>query len=134
MSDASESPDPSPADATANLQTEGTWEEGRLAAILMRLLGVYFLGWAVISGVDEAVRLLIASNKYGLREMFPSHWTYLANIAATFAVGAYLLVGGRWVFEKVLAPMVPDSSEDDLDYEASDDQPGTDNSSSGKTE
>jgi hypothetical protein len=128
MSDASEIPDPSPADAAASLETEDAWKEGRLAAILMRLLGVYFLGWAVISGVDEAVRLVIASNKFSLRELFPSHWSYLANIAATFAVGAYLLVGGRWIFEKVLAPIVPDSPDDDLD------QPGANNPSSGKTE
>ena len=130
MSNTSESPESSCGDAALNVKTDHdpTRSEERLAALLLRLLGVYFVAWAIISGIEEAVRLVIASNKYGLRDVFPGHWVYVCYSASMFAVGAYLLIGGQWVFEKVLIPLVPDPLKDDLanvDQEASDDQAGT---------
>ena len=97
----------------SNVENGGLWTEERLAAILLRVLGVFFLASGVISVAEEAVRLVLALNvrRAGLYDVLPRHWTYLAYLAAELGVGIYLLIGGRWVFEKVLRPVVPDPSD-----------------------
>jgi hypothetical protein len=123
----------------SNVETDGIWREERLASLLLRLLGVYFLAWAIISGVEEAVRLFFAFSvsKIGLDELLPTQWPLLAYLGAEFTVGAYLLIGGQWVFEKVLIPVVPgprESEDTDEDTEMPDDQTGTNDSPSMNTE
>lgn len=100
-------------DTPANTGTDDTSSNEGLAALLLRLLGVYFLGWAIITGAEEAVRLLVAANKFQMDEILPAHWAHLASLAAQFALGAYLLFAGQWVFEKVLLPIVPAAPNDD---------------------
>lgn len=117
-----------------NAETDGTCSEERseerIAAVLLRVLGVYFLAWAIITGVDEAARLFLGlkMGDISLDDIVLDRARFLAYLAAEFAVGAYLLFGGRWVFEKVLMPIAPRSSEDeDADAEggADDEAAGT---------
>ena len=95
-----------PASSTnTDAQSDPVWSEAGLAALLLRLLGVYFMAWAIIGGADTAMRLFLASRDLGLDLVLSKHWTYLTYFLAELAVGIYLLVGGRWVYEKVLTPM-----------------------------
>ena len=107
MSDTGEAPASNAGRPTVNVETDDTSNEEGLAAILLRVLGVYFLGWAIITGVEEAVRLLIAISTYSADKILPGHWTSIAYTATVSAVGAYLLFGGQWVLEKVLLPVSP---------------------------
>jgi hypothetical protein len=107
MSDTGEAPASNAGRPTVNVETDDTSNEEGLAAILLRVLGVYFLGWAIITGVEEAVRLLIAISTYSADKILPGHWTSIAYTATVSAVGAYLLFGGQWVLEKVLLPVAP---------------------------
>lgn len=142
MSDAHESESPE-SSSELDVESEGVWREERLAerlaGVLLRVLGVYFVARAIIFGAEEAVRLFVALRvgNTSLNYVLPRHWTNLTFMAAEFAVGAYLLFGGRWVFVKVLMPVVPRSPEDDdadVDQQADDSPAGTDDSPSTETE
>jgi hypothetical protein len=131
----SESPESSRSTDSLNVETDGMWSEERLASLLLRILGVYFLAWAFISGIEEAVRFFVAISvsKIGLDTLFPHHWTYLSYLAAEFTLGAYLLFGGQWVFEKVLVPVIPRPENGDHaneDQDANSDLSGKDESPS----
>jgi hypothetical protein len=104
-----------PAGATTpRLQSGSGWSEAGLAALLLRLMGVYFTAWAIITGTDEAIRLFLASREFGLDYALAKHWTYLSYPAAQLIVGIYFLVGGRWVYEKVLTPVTRNPADDTL--------------------
>jgi hypothetical protein len=125
------SPESSGDHVSLNVETDGTWREERIAAVLLRLLGVYFLAWAIVASIEEAVRLFFAlrTNDISLDDFLRMRGWYLAYLAAEFAVGIYLLIGGRWVFEKVLIPIVPGSSKDedaDVHEKEDEDLTGTD--------
>jgi hypothetical protein len=138
MSNTPQSSESSNSQETLNAETDGVCGEERLAAILLRLLGVYFLALGIISGIEEAVRLCLAFNEIqvDLGRVLLKHWSYLAHLAAEFVIGAYLLIGGQWVFEKVLIPIIPGRLKDEhavIDKEEVENQIGADQSSETKT-
>jgi hypothetical protein len=98
--------DSGPGKSTA--EPDGSLTEDRLAMLLLRVLGVYFLAWAVISGAEEVIRLFFAFSlpRTRLDEVLRGHTVYLAYLAAQLAVGGYLLFGGQWVLDKVLMSIV----------------------------
>ena len=100
---------------TTDSQSDPGWSEAGLAALLLRLLGVYFTAWAIIHGAEEAMRLFLASRDFGLNSVLPKRWTYLTYLVAELAVGIYLLVGGRWVYEKVLTPIAENPMKSTFD-------------------
>jgi hypothetical protein len=115
---------------TTESQSDPGWSEAGLAALLLRLLGVYFTACAIIYGAEEAVRLLLASRELGLDFVLPKHWTYLTYLVAELTVGLYLLFGGRWVYEKVLTPIAQnpmknpsDGTDEDRSCSVQDDKP-----------
>jgi hypothetical protein len=105
---------PSPASSASapTAESGSTWSEAGLAALLLRLLGVYFMAWAIIHVVEEVTRLVIAYREFSLDRVPPTHWTYLSYMAAEFLVGLYFLIGGRWVYEKILTPITHGPTED----------------------
>jgi hypothetical protein len=128
MSGPGETPESSAGGATANAEADDALSNEGLASLLLRLLGIYFLGWAIITGVEEAVRLLVAISTYSPEKILAGHWTNIGYIVAEFAVGGYLLFGAQWVLEKVLLPVAPHPPNDDRTDEvhvAPGDQPPT---------
>jgi hypothetical protein len=88
------------------------WSEEGLATLFLRLLGVYFSSRALIYGIDMAVRLFITSNKTGLESPLSTYWIHFIYPFLELIFGIYFLFGGRWVFEKLLTPIVRSSQED----------------------
>lgn len=85
-------------------------EEAR-ATLLLRLLGVYFIAEAIISGWGEVIRSFVAMRTVGFNEAWSAHGLLIAHFVATLAIGIYFFRGGRWVVERVLLPAFHSSSE-----------------------
>jgi hypothetical protein len=80
-------------------------EEG-LAVLLLRLLGVYFAVYGIIGVVKELVSMILLTNKYPLEMILAKEWTSMLRPVLEASVGLYFLLGGQWVFEKLLMPFV----------------------------
>jgi hypothetical protein len=93
-------------------QSAARWSEEGIAALLLRLLGVYFTAWAFISAVDKIVYLIVTSNKHDLDYAVSRYWNYFAYPAAELIVGIYFLIGGQWVYDKVMVPIHRGSPDD----------------------
>jgi len=94
----------------------------------MRLLGVYFTAGAIIYASGFAIQIMYVASKLGLEEALTHDYRDNAGLATSFVelvIGVYLLIGGRWVLEKVLTPVLPRPSDDigDGDEEPSGDLP-----------
>lgn len=103
---------------TTDAQSATGWSEAGLAALLMRLLGVYFTATAIMRATEQAVRIIIVSREIGLDPALSEYWTYLTDPVPELLFGIYLLIGGRWVYEKLLTPIARNPSKDrpdDLD-------------------
>jgi hypothetical protein len=83
-----------------------------LATLLLRLLGIYFIVFALTGVVAEAVRIIHAANKLSLDLALQAEWPYLVRPVVELILGSYFLLGGQWVFEKILTPMVHQPTED----------------------
>jgi hypothetical protein len=95
----------SQAEPSASIAPSGrkVTEEG-LAALLLRLLGVYFTAYGIIGGVKELVAMVLLTNKYSLELILAKEWTYMIRPVLEIIIGLYFLLGGQWVFEKLLMP------------------------------
>ena len=112
-------PDPAESDQTGGGENAGIRSSERpltqegLAAVLLRILGVYLVARGIITCVWEATTLFVVSHQYGLDfGLRGYHWHYLVSPVAELLVGIYFLVGGQWVYEKVLTPIFPGSRQD----------------------
>jgi hypothetical protein len=85
----------------------------RLAAVLLRLLGLYFLVLAVATGIMGAGNISLASSHFGWDALV---WGLVAvlstRLAAELVIGTYLVLGGQWFFNKVLAPIARRPKQD----------------------
>lgn len=85
----------------------GYWSSPEeLAQLLLRLLGIFFLALAVESGITEASRISIVSKRFGWDEFL--WWTVAigsTRLVAELIVGGYLVLGGKWIFGRILAPI-----------------------------
>ena len=89
---------------TSSLQSGGALTEEGLGALLLRLLGVYFTAWTIISGIEDAGHIVLAWRKFGCGELVAMEAAIdLARLAPELIIGIYFLIGGQWVFDKVLA-------------------------------
>lgn len=80
--------------------------EERLAVVLLRLLGVAFVVCAVLSGMEEIGRISLYWREFGGDETFAwAEAISLAEPAAELILGTYFVLGGQWVFNRVLAPI-----------------------------
>ena len=79
----------------------------RLAAVLFRLLGLYLTAFAIIGFVADAGNLIIFSMRLGLADALRGyHFNQsLIRPGAELIIGIYFLVGGQWVYKKLLAPI-----------------------------
>jgi hypothetical protein len=88
-----------------------TSEEG-IALLLLRLLGVYFMAKAFIAGWAAASAISVA-----IRRFPSSMWTWeipmwLSTPIGCLLIGIYFVVGGRWVFNRLLTPIRRRQSDD----------------------
>lgn len=89
-------------------------QEG-MAVLLLRFLGLYFAAVGIIGALDHIGSLLALSNEFGLDEALANYrWYYVTRCAAEVIVGLYSLIGGQWVFDKILTPTTPVSPEDSV--------------------
>lgn len=100
--------------ASADESAPGSKEE-RLATLLLRLLGVYFLASAIVIAPGHIIHFVSAARTLGLDDALPAQGLYLAQVAVEFAIGAYFFVGGRWVVTKILLPLVHSPAEEDFE-------------------
>jgi hypothetical protein len=118
LTDAQDASELTTRSTTTDGRSDAVWSEAGLAALLLRFLGVYFAAWAIIRGMEHAMRVLLASRQVGLNSALSDYWAYLAEPLPELAVGIYLLVGGRWVYEKLLTPITANpinDTPDDID-------------------
>lgn len=110
---------------TTAARCDAGWSEAGLAALLLRLLGIYFAASAIIRGAEHAIAVFSTSSALGLDYAVSKHWAYLAEPAPELVVGIYLLVGGRWVYEMLLTPVernrINDTPRGEADQAAFDD-------------
>jgi hypothetical protein len=82
------------------------WIEERLAVLLLRLLGVYFVACAIVSGMRAASFLWVDWRSFGGDKWLACADTVsLARAAAELIVGVYFVVGGQWAFDRILTPI-----------------------------
>jgi hypothetical protein len=77
-----------------------------LATLLLRLLGVYFVAFGIIDGVREVISIILSTNRMNLELALAREWVYLLRPIMELSIGLYFLLGGQWVFEKLLTPFV----------------------------
>jgi hypothetical protein len=101
--------------------------EQELAALLLRLLGIYFVAWTVTKGVAVANSVSLIAREFDWGD--PLTWEASLDTASTVValiIGIYFVIGGQWVFEKVLAPIAcrpPEGALADIQSRSSDDHP-----------
>lgn len=105
MSNPQSTPRVAHAGTERNAHGDDKWIED-LAAVLMRLLGVYFAASAMSSVFAECNLLISVWNKFGMRYGF-FLWTIAssARVVVEFLIGIYLALGGQWVFDRLLTPV-----------------------------
>lgn len=101
-----------------------------LAALLLRLLGLYFATFGVVGAIAEAGLLLVLLRRVGLNAALEQNYRYFIRPGAELLIGAYFLIGGQWVYDKILTPLCRTSLEDvrtDTEEDGPDDRQGKDN-------
>ena len=74
----------------------------------MRLLGVYFIALSIIDVFAEGSRVVLFWRELTLIEndLFArAIGVAAARVASEFVIGMYLLLGGQWVFDRLLTPI-----------------------------
>jgi hypothetical protein len=82
------------------------FREERLALFLLRLWGVYFLALAFFSGMTLPNQITCAWKEFHYDEFFA--WQAAINLAifaAELMIGFYCVLGGQWLFNRLLAPI-----------------------------
>lgn len=89
-----------------NVQAEGGWIERR-AALLLRLLGVYFTASGIIAAFAEGDRLMSLWSDFALTRDTTFWWdvAMAAHVIVELLIGLYLVLGGQWVYDRILAPV-----------------------------
>jgi hypothetical protein len=95
-----------------------------LAALLLRFLGLCLSVFGIASVVSVVGRLLLESNRYGLDDFVRHSYAFESLIAPAMEllIGLYFLIGGQWVYNRILVP-VRRTFPDDESWEAEDDGP-----------
>ncbi|MEN6450895.1 MAG: hypothetical protein ABFC96_10420 [Thermoguttaceae bacterium] len=92
--------------AGAEVPSERWTTEEMLAAFLVRILGIYFTVYAIVSilgGIGEMESSWVRVSSTGLL------WWYglrLVSPFVTLMLAVYLLLGGQWVFNRLLTPIM----------------------------
>jgi hypothetical protein len=91
--------------------------EFRFATVMMRLVGLYFATFGFVGVVSFFVQLALRVNRMGGFEKAMDHFSFefVVRPILELLVGTYLLIGGHWVFHKILAPVRRPPSDDDFD-------------------
>lgn len=81
-------------------------QEG-LAAVLLRFMGLCIMAYAIGSAVDSITYLLqYSAERHRLESVLISYYVrHLLRPGVEFAIGIYFLVGGQWVYDKILTPI-----------------------------
>ena len=71
--------------------------------MLLRLLGIYYVAWAAIDGGSRAGSIWHIARELGWDDYLA--WRHTIQPAVELVLGIYFLIGGRWVFNRLLAPI-----------------------------
>ena len=104
------------AETTHNGPPERALTQESLATLLMRILGLYITAFGIISAIGEITSLVFLSRRYGADQTLAHyHFEALIHPAAELIIGLYLLIGGQWVYDKILTPIGRRPPEDGLE-------------------
>ena len=94
-------------EAAPRARPEWAWTPGNLAALLLRLLGLYLAATGSVGVVGYVGHIMVLSRMHGLDQTFATFYPieYLCGPSFELILGIYFLVGGQWVYDKILAPM-----------------------------
>jgi hypothetical protein len=77
----------------------------QLAALLLRLLGVYFVAWAIVIATNAASGTSLLSRAGFAHLSCTSEIAVWGRAIAALVTGLYFVVGGQWVFDRILTPI-----------------------------
>jgi hypothetical protein len=91
--------------------------EIRFATVMMRLVGLYLAALGFVGIASFFVQLAIRVYRLGGLDKAMDHFSFefVVRPVLELFVGTYLLLGGHWVFHKLLAPVRRPPSDDDFD-------------------
>ena len=112
MGNADEPLDSQTAPISAGMSSSRKLTAEALATLLLRLLGVYYAVWGIVGGVGKAGTIILAANRISLELALAREWVYLLRPIMELVAGLYFLLGGQWVFEKVLTPITRHAADE----------------------
>jgi hypothetical protein len=97
---------------------ERTLTESGFAKVMLRLIGIYFAAFGLIGVVSMFIQLAIRASRPAEKPMehFPFEWFVRPGLE--LLVGIYLLLGGHWLFRKLLTPVRRPPQDDDFEKPA----------------
>ncbi len=108
-------------DGEADQSADRPLTEVGFATVMLRLLGVYFATFGAVGLLADFAHLVVYANKTGLEKTLQLYTLdYFARSIFELLVGLYFLLGGQWVFDKILTPVrrhVEDDEFEDRDEE-----------------
>ncbi len=81
-------------------------QEG-LAGLLLRFLGLCFTAFGVVSVATVVGHMFLLSTRYGIDDTLMRYYHFESLIApgTELIIGIYFLLGGQWVYDKILSPI-----------------------------
>jgi hypothetical protein len=97
--------------------------EAGFATVMLRLLGVYLTATALVSIVAGIGHIVFQVGSFELDRTINRYaLDYFIHPVVEFLIGLYLLIGGNWVFNRLLTPTdrAPEDEDDWEDAESND--------------
>ena len=87
-----------------------------LAALLLRFLGLCFTAFGVVGVATMVGHILLLSTRFGLDDAVRRYYSFESLIVpgAQLIIGIYFLLGGQWVYDKILTPVSRPSPDDEF--------------------
>jgi hypothetical protein len=99
--------------ATPGGRPERTLTQASLAVLLIRFMGLSVTAYGVVNGVVAIGHLLLLLRRFGLDHGWGYQLEYLIRPGVELVIGIYLLLGGQWVYNKLLTPVRRGTTEED---------------------
>ena len=96
-------------ETTANEPPERTLTQEGLAGLLLRFLGLCFTAFGVVSVATVVGHMFLLSTRYGIDDTLMRYYHFESLIApgTELIIGIYFLLGGQWVYDKILTSHPP---------------------------
>jgi hypothetical protein len=76
-----------------------------MAVLLLRFLGLWITAYGAVGGVVAVGHLLLLLRRFGFDHGWGYQLEYLIRPGAELIIGLYLLLGGQWVYNRLLTPV-----------------------------